>query len=911
MTGQLVKKQRRGIILFAAVILALLSSLVGFSIWEHYSDELKVSGRRQSVYTKVLAEHADRTIGESLLTLQLVEEGVISYGGYSRISPKQLHDLYRSFEKRSSQMGSIFNIGPDGQLVASSLEHPVRPLNLADRDYFIHHRDNTSKEPYISRSYNNRIDNSWRFAITRRISNVDGSFGGVTGISVRIDYFVKLFENLNPMPTERFALVRDDGYFQVIMPFSEKAMNLNTKETVLFKEKLPVSNIGSFESSMFCFDKSRRIFSYRTLERNPLIALVSIERSSALASWQRNAFEHIFVFLFASTITCWLAFRLERQMKESHLRFKQLSEEQAKTIEDVRHEVSADQKRLQMLLEVSQYHAGSIQELLDYALEKVIEITGSSIGYIYHYNEERKEFVLNSWSREVMPACKVVSPQSVYQLEMTGLWGDVVRQRRPIMVNEFEAPNPMKKGYPEGHVHLDRFLSIPVFDFAKNIVAVVGVANKETSYEDSDVIQLELIMAGVFRIAKRLELEHEIRASNERLKQALDVANMGVWELDLKSRTVVFDERTSSTYGFGEVVTELRQDEWLACIHPDDQPLVIAELDMAIKAEKPFNTGFRVFSSDGLKRHLRAFAKVEPDQDGKPKRMVGINMDVTDQVSVDETMQNMQTQLIQHEKMASIGQLAAGVAHEINNPMGFINSNLATLVKYSERLDSYIAAIQESIFSCPVHTGIDELMELRVKLKIDYILSDLTQLVSQSLEGSERVCAIVKDLKSFSRIDQAEMARVNLNESIETTINIAWNEFKYIAMLERDFGNLPEILCYPQQLNQVFLNLLVNAAHSIDKEGIIKVRTWFENGYVYVAVSDTGVGIPEDIMSRIFDPFFTTKGPGKGTGLGLAISYDIVKKHCGEIFVESEVGKGSTFTVRLPLDACISSQAAL
>jgi two-component system, NtrC family, sensor kinase len=283
-------------------------------------------------------------------------------------------------------------------------------------------------------------------------------------------------------------------------------------------------------------------------------------------------------------------------------------------------------------------------------------------------------------------------------------------------------------------------------------------------------------------------------------------------------------------------------------------------------------------------------------------KMQELQQTIVEHQKSEATLKGVQAQIIQQEKMASIGQLAAGVAHEINNPMGFITSNLTSLGKYAERLDTYIAALQGSLAECPNHPGLVELDQLRQKLKVDYIISDLNELIKESLDGANRVRRIVQDLKSFSRVDQAEEALANLNESLETTINIAWNELKYIATLERQFGNIPEILCNPQQLNQVFLNLLVNAAQAMDKQGVITVKTWSEGGFVCVSVADTGKGMPEDVQQQIFEPFFTTKPAGKGTGLGLSISAEIIRKHHGEITVASEPGKGTTFTVRLPVD---------
>jgi two-component system NtrC family sensor kinase len=266
-------------------------------------------------------------------------------------------------------------------------------------------------------------------------------------------------------------------------------------------------------------------------------------------------------------------------------------------------------------------------------------------------------------------------------------------------------------------------------------------------------------------------------------------------------------------------------------------------------------------------------------------------------------LKDAQLQIFQQEKMASIGQLAAGVAHEINNPMGFISSNLGTLNKYVDRLAEFIGASDLALSHCSDDVVVTTLKETRKKLKVDYIMDDSRQLIAESQDGASRVRRIVQDLKSFSRVDQAESALVNLNEALETTINIAWNEIKYIAVLNREFGDIPRIKCFPQLLNQVFLNLLVNAAHAMgENQGSITIRTWSENANVFVSVADTGCGIPEEIRQRIFEPFFTTKEVGKGTGLGLSISYDIIRKHGGEISVESELGHGTTFTARLPIE---------
>ena len=264
-------------------------------------------------------------------------------------------------------------------------------------------------------------------------------------------------------------------------------------------------------------------------------------------------------------------------------------------------------------------------------------------------------------------------------------------------------------------------------------------------------------------------------------------------------------------------------------------------------------------------------------------------------------LKRSQAKVLHQEKMASIGQLAAGVAHEINNPIGFITSNLSTLGKYLSRLSGFLAVQSDCLAAGAPPEEVESVRQQQASLKIDYIVKDLEDLVRESLEGAERVRSIVADLKSFSRVDESEFKQADLNECLRSTINMVWNEIKYKATLKKELGVIPPTRCYPQQMNQVFMNLLVNAAHAIEHQGVITIRSLAEDGYICVSVADTGMGIPEANLNRIFEPFFTTKEVGKGTGLGLSITYDIVKKHNGEITVRSEPGKGTVFTVRIPV----------
>ena len=276
-------------------------------------------------------------------------------------------------------------------------------------------------------------------------------------------------------------------------------------------------------------------------------------------------------------------------------------------------------------------------------------------------------------------------------------------------------------------------------------------------------------------------------------------------------------------------------------------------------------------------------------------------------------LEDTQAQMLQSEKMASIGQLAAGVAHEINNPTGFVSSNLKTLLDYQEDIAGLIGKYHElvallesdqhleSLPEC-VKFSIQELKAAESDIDIDFLMEDINELIGDCREGTDRIKKIVIDLKDFAHPGEDKIQSMDINHGLESTLNVVNNEIKYKATVKREFGEIPNIQGYPQQLNQVFMNILVNAAQAIEKKGEITVKTGAVENFVEVTISDTGCGIPKENLQKIFDPFFTTKDVGKGTGLGMNIAYNIVKKHNGTIRVDSEVGKGTTFTIRIPVE---------
>jgi two-component system, NtrC family, sensor kinase len=268
-----------------------------------------------------------------------------------------------------------------------------------------------------------------------------------------------------------------------------------------------------------------------------------------------------------------------------------------------------------------------------------------------------------------------------------------------------------------------------------------------------------------------------------------------------------------------------------------------------------------------------------------------------------QNYQQMSEQLEKSEKMAALGQMAAGVAHEINNPIGFVSSNANLLRKYVQKIEIDLQDLEKTC--AEESTGAALLLYTRWKAqaKLFRYIEDIKEISEESLEGLGRVRDIVKDLKEYAHVGEAEYENADINRMLTSTLNLLRNEIKYKAEVDTDFGELPAVQCIVSQLNQVFVNIIVNACHAIENFGVIQVTTRKDgDDHVLIRISDTGVGMPPEIRKKIFEPFFTTKPVGKGTGIGLAISHSIIERHNGEVQVESEEGSGTQFEIRLPVN---------
>ncbi|WP_245589232.1 ATP-binding protein [Chitinimonas koreensis] len=398
-------------------------------------------------------------------------------------------------------------------------------------------------------------------------------------------------------------------------------------------------------------------------------------------------------------------------------------------------------------------------------------------------------------------------------------------------------------------------------------------------------------------------LEGELTADETRLRMlgvGLGTALLGAWLIGLLTR------------GFRQAIEELYQGlDQINDLHDWDLRLPVHGEDEFSRVADRLNYLFENMAQMDLRIRSKTFTLKETNkqlvEEVEARRRMERQLEekTEHQARLIERLEAAQNQLIQAEKLASIGQLAAGVAHEINNPIGFVNSNLGALQDYTAKLFGALDAYRAlDAVTAEQHREIVERFDLA------YLGEDLPVLLQESSEGIERVKKIVQDLKDFSHVDSGEWVAVDLNRSIDSTLNIVRNEIKYKAEVERDYAELPRIKVLGSQLNQVVLNLLVNAAHAIEKFGRIVVRTRRDADNVYIEIRDDGCGIPAENLTRIFDPFFTTKPVGTGTGLGLSLAFGIMKRMHGDISVDSEVGRGSCFTLRIPIAAAELDQAA-
>jgi PAS domain S-box-containing protein len=398
------------------------------------------------------------------------------------------------------------------------------------------------------------------------------------------------------------------------------------------------------------------------------------------------------------------------------------------------------------------------------------------------------------------------------------------------------------------------------------------------------------------KIKELAVLNLELVIANEQA-QLIDGANAPIFSIDVQGRINEWNLKVAKITGFDKKAV-LGKDLVSEFIADDDKIAVGDVLSKALNGEETVNFEFSLVSKSGSRVDVLTNSTTRRDAAGKVMGVVSVGQDVTELNEVNAKLADTRAQLLQSDKMAAIGVLSAGVAHEINNPVGFVASNINILSDWNMELIQLIESMDHEIKRDALLT--EAIAVYKNQCDFDYVKEEMPLLLQQTKEGLSRVRSIVADLKGFVHIDESVWEKVDLRQTIRSTLNIVNNELKFKAEVELDFDDIPLVECLPSQISQVLMNIVVNAAQSIERKGVITITTRHQGAMVCIKISDTGVGISKENLRRMFDPFFTTKPVGKGTGLGLSVSYGIIESHHGRIEVDSQEGKGSNFYIWLP-----------
>lgn len=537
------------------------------------------------------------------------------------------------------------------------------------------------------------------------------------------------------------------------------------------------------------------------------------------------------------------------------------------------------------------------EKVLPRALLHLLAASGTDRVYIFENFEDPTDGLCARQRFEVC-ASNVHSEQKNSLLQklsydkLLSSWREMLASNKPYGGLTRNLPLPIQAILqPQGVVAI---LILPVF-VNKDWYGFIGFEDvtREREWREEEIRLLCTAADMIGGYYARWQAQEALRASEARFRKLVENSNNVIFALNPHGELTYLSPKFEKNSGFPD-------DEFLgkpvqSIIFTDDVPIFEQWLYESVILGDDQQIGFptRFLTKDNQLRWFVTNASVIRDKAGQPLEIIGVAHDITEMKRVldelEQTNQNLlatQAQLVQSEKMASLGMLVAGIAHEINTPIGSVNSMHDTLIRATSRLQKLLAG--KCLHDSANLSKIDAMFQ---------VISDANQVIQS---GIKRVTTLVKRLRSFVRLDEAEIKIADLHEGLEDTLILIHHELKHHIQIVRDYGKIPPIACFLGRLNQIFVNILINAKQAITEKGTITIKTHYQCGKVFIHFTDTGSGIAKHNLQKIFDPGFTTKGVGVGTGLGLSICYQIIQEHHGEIQVKSELGQGTTFTLILP-----------
>ena len=535
-------------------------------------------------------------------------------------------------------------------------------------------------------------------------------------------------------------------------------------------------------------------------------------------------------------------------------------------------EVQLNEYRIKTRLKLHEMVWATEKEIMDYSLEEMLNIAESKIGYIAFMNEEETVLTMYSWTAGVMEGCKVAGNPIVYPVETTGLWGEAVRQRKAVITNDYSAPNPFKKGIPNGHVKVVRHMNVPVFD-GDSIVMVAGVGNKEEPYTDSDANHLTMMMSDAWQLVQKRRAEEALRGSERRLKESQQIARIGQWELDLVNNQLYWSEGIYHLFEMDPDKFGTSYEAFLNAIHPDDRDFVNEAYTTSLKNKIPYDIIHRLLLKDGTIKYVNEICRTEYDKDGNAIRSIGTVQDITELKQVEEELKKHREHLeeLVKERTKELETFSYSVSHDLRAPLRAID-------------------------------GFSEILSDDYKDKLD---DEAKRLINVIRKNTRDMNQLITDLLDFSRLGRQQVKTVKINIK-----NLARDVFEELRQLypKRDIKfKLEEIPSATGDINLirlVFTNLISNAIKFSRHKKVPEIEIGFKekDGHAFYYVKDNGVGFEMKYVDKIFEVFqrLHISEEFEGTGVGLAIVQKIIYKHGGKVTAEGKVNKGATFYFSLP-----------